>query len=618
MKKERLFFAVLTACGILTFASCGESSNAIKDEYDFTFNVNYSGGTNRVEKIKAGNKVSSWKARRTNYNLLGWYNTSECKDGDTFDFLTPINADITVFAKWEEIKPTVYHNVTFDFNYEGAPSNYVLPCEENKIIPENKIPSTARLGYTFDGWFTDKACTSIFRVNSTVITSDITLYAGYTAPELNRDSNGNIIYDNVSFNLTIEGNSYTQNHMKTIVKKFNDEYKGKINVNIFDQTGLEGEDKTLSDREVSLRWNQVTTLNASDNYYDINDALALAGISFDKNNYYQDQILDSYRNGKLHIMPVASLVPTVYYNKALLAKYGYENMPSSYNELYDLVSLMNTSEKLSNNQWVEAISMSEEWDMKEIIVHSMYAQNGLGFYDIDEKGNLFTPWENKKEDALSLIKAIKKMFVGEKAPGKIDGNRKDGCSMLGQIAKGNAFMGLYSTPGNNGYMEKVLGKGENAFGEKSPIGVVPMSSLFNLKDSKDKNKVFVQNYGLGIPTYGPNDLYKISAAGVFADYVNKNALMLANVSDAPLYPASKEITSSNEWNNSTNPLIKYYLKNLASPENLYTYVGHKYEYQILNKVNEGIVMPAIQTVEYTDEDYIAIVNSVVDNVKGYL
>ena len=29
-------------------------------------------------------------------------------------------------------------------------------------------------------------------------------------------------------------------------------------------------------------------------------------------------------------------------------------------------------------------------------------------------------------------------------------------------------------------------------------------------------------------------------------------------------------------------------------------------------------MPAIQTVEYTDEDYIAIVNSVVDNVKGYL
>ena len=29
MKKERLFLAVLTACGILTFASCGESSNAI-------------------------------------------------------------------------------------------------------------------------------------------------------------------------------------------------------------------------------------------------------------------------------------------------------------------------------------------------------------------------------------------------------------------------------------------------------------------------------------------------------------------------------------------------------------------------------------------------------------
>ena len=29
-------------------------------------------------------------------------------------------------------------------------------------------------------------------------------------------------------------------------------------------------------------------------------------------------------------------------------------------------------------------------------------------------------------------------------------------------------------------------------------------------------------------------------------------------------------------------------------------------------------MPAIQTVEYTDEDYISVVNSVVDNVKGYL
>ncbi len=69
------------------------------------------------------------------------------------------------------------HTVTFNANGHGtAPANQTV--EDGKTATEPTDPTAT--GYTFGGWYTDKACTTAYDFTTTV-TKDITLYAKWTA-----------------------------------------------------------------------------------------------------------------------------------------------------------------------------------------------------------------------------------------------------------------------------------------------------------------------------------------------------------------------------------------------------------------------------------------------------
>ena len=79
------------------------------------------------------------------------------------------------------LMPATTTTINFDPNYEGATvDSRKYPSSGTRLIPEGPT----RTGYTFDGWFTDKACT-------TPMTQDVlnkaktgtTFYAGWTAKE---------------------------------------------------------------------------------------------------------------------------------------------------------------------------------------------------------------------------------------------------------------------------------------------------------------------------------------------------------------------------------------------------------------------------------------------------
>ena len=70
------------------------------------------------------------------------------------------------------------YTVTFDLNYAdavGAPAAQTVDDGGKATMPD----APERSDYVFNGWYTDKACTTEYDFSSEV-TSDITLYAGWT------------------------------------------------------------------------------------------------------------------------------------------------------------------------------------------------------------------------------------------------------------------------------------------------------------------------------------------------------------------------------------------------------------------------------------------------------
>ena len=98
------------------------------------------------------------------YEFGGWFSD------DTFTTAfdgTGISGDMTVYAKW-----TYAHEISFETNGgEAIDPIYTLNGVES-------VPDAVRVGYRFDGWFTDEELTNKF--DCTNVTEDIKVYAAWT------------------------------------------------------------------------------------------------------------------------------------------------------------------------------------------------------------------------------------------------------------------------------------------------------------------------------------------------------------------------------------------------------------------------------------------------------
>ena len=121
------------------------------------------------------------------YVFRGWYTTAACTT--EFDFNTPIAADTTLYAKWDEI-----YTVTFNVGGHGtAPTPQKVENGGKATKPENP---TAK-GWRFDGWYTDEKCTAGYDFDKAV-TANTTLYAKWTQLfTLTFETNGGTKIDSV-------------------------------------------------------------------------------------------------------------------------------------------------------------------------------------------------------------------------------------------------------------------------------------------------------------------------------------------------------------------------------------------------------------------------------------
>lgn len=158
-----------------------------KDGYRVVFQTAY--GTTPAEQKVALNGKATKPAdpTATGYIFKGWY-TSQLYTAE-FDFNTPITADTTLYAKWNET-----YTVTFNVGDHGtAPTAQTVENGGKATKPENP---TAK-GWRFDGWYTDERYTARYDFDKAV-TANTTLYAKWTQLfTLTFETNGGTKIDSV-------------------------------------------------------------------------------------------------------------------------------------------------------------------------------------------------------------------------------------------------------------------------------------------------------------------------------------------------------------------------------------------------------------------------------------
>ena len=147
-----------------------------------TYNVSFvsnGGGDFEDREVNQGGYVSPLpepsKSKNTTsqirYEFAGWYTTSNFADGTEFTVSTPVEEDLVLYAKYDEIP---YHIVSFVSNCDTNVPNQEIDDDKHATKPTG----LSKTGYSLEGWYTTSnfADGTAFNFN-TVIKNDVVLYA---------------------------------------------------------------------------------------------------------------------------------------------------------------------------------------------------------------------------------------------------------------------------------------------------------------------------------------------------------------------------------------------------------------------------------------------------------
>ena len=145
-----------------------------KTDFNVTFDLNYTvptgtEKTNTVVVNQSNPLVKPTDPTRDNFEFVGWY--TDGLGTNSFDFTIGLTDDITLYAKWNR----THYNVVLYPNYDGS-TPITVKAQVNQPVSLPTDPE--RTGYTFENWYTERSCTTVFD-RTTPITDDTSLYAKF-------------------------------------------------------------------------------------------------------------------------------------------------------------------------------------------------------------------------------------------------------------------------------------------------------------------------------------------------------------------------------------------------------------------------------------------------------
>ena len=138
----------------------------MKVEYTVNF-ITFSDSVISDKKVAKGETLGSIDTiTKDGYTFAGWYLDSTYNN--SFDLNSPINSNITLYAKWTQ-KENIVEFVGTDYD--------TISVKSGSSVTKPRDPEKS--GYTFVGWYSDQLFTNVFDFN-TIITSDTKIFALFT------------------------------------------------------------------------------------------------------------------------------------------------------------------------------------------------------------------------------------------------------------------------------------------------------------------------------------------------------------------------------------------------------------------------------------------------------
>lgn len=172
-------FLLLT--GLLFFYTGCSSNDDEPEVYTVTFETDGGAPVPATQQVEKGSLViaPSTNPAKAGYVFVYWHISGATA---AYNFQTPVNGDISLYAKWQEEATVEYLQVTWSLNGGSWPSddNHATQVVKGGTLAEPAEP--VKSGYTFEGWYKESALTNkvTFPYDVSNLTAGFTLYANWT------------------------------------------------------------------------------------------------------------------------------------------------------------------------------------------------------------------------------------------------------------------------------------------------------------------------------------------------------------------------------------------------------------------------------------------------------
>lgn len=350
-----------------------------------------------------------------------------------------------------------------------------------------------------------------------------------TTGELEK-KDGEIVYDEINITLATVVAGEDVASFNNVVKIFNNEYKGRITVNV-ENIGQDTYEKTVSDR---ISQNQDApdmlmshikghaTFAKNHIIQPIDEVLEKTGINYSKVDVintlasYSDLGYDGYTFD----VPVDAQSQILVYNKQLLKKYNNGVLPSSREEFIEVCKKAKQGEGSGFVPF--AVPTSGTSFFQWYFVRTALAQNGFNFFNED---TYKVDWASNADNLAALqaaVKSVNSMFYGENAIANPNLSYTTG---LSTFTSNKALFFAYDP----WMIESLVAKyGTDNGGKTSAevmdnyIGGASIATIFQ-EDGANPNayKIYGDSHGLALSN-SVTDITKKAACVEFMNFLNKN------------------------------------------------------------------------------------------------
>ena len=149
------------------------------DQVTVTFNSN-GGSAVAAQTIDKGAKATKPTDPTKGTDVFGGWFTDDKTFENAFDFNAPVNASVTVFAKWTPKSANPVSHVPLTFTPLGGSPVASQSCYKGGKVVKPEDP-TKEDGSIFDGWYEDEELFNDFNFD-TAVNASMTLYAKWRTP----------------------------------------------------------------------------------------------------------------------------------------------------------------------------------------------------------------------------------------------------------------------------------------------------------------------------------------------------------------------------------------------------------------------------------------------------